>query len=1189
MIFSRIAEAPGIEPGNKPTLALITQTLRIMKITAILLFAACLQVSARGFAQGINLSERNAPLPRVLESLQRQTGYDFIYPRHLVQQAKPVSIEVKGAKLEEVLDKIFKEQPLSYKIFEKTIAIRAKEKETTENIQTPVEDTIPRVMITGRVQLQDSNSVALENVNVVNRNTQQGAITNANGVFSLMARKGDVLEFSFVGILTRRMTVNNVSNVLAVNLERDVKQEELVTVVSTGYQDIPKERATGSFEKISNELLNRSVSTNILDRLNGIVSSMNFDPNPNTQRGRSITIRGISTITANPRPLLVVDGFPYDESESFENVINNINPNDVESITVLKDAAAASIWGVRAGNGVIVITTKNGKLNQKLSIQFNSNVTAGAKPDQFYIPKISSAEHIELEKILFDRGFYNSTLNSLSRPLISQVIEILVKKRDGQLSASEAEVQIEELKKYDIRNEIDNYFQQVSINQQYAINISGGSSTNYYYGSVGFDKNRMNAKGDEYNRLTLRFNNTYRIIKNFEVNAFLAYAQSKNQNNSVQISGSPYIRVVDDIGNSLSIPKDYRQAYKDTANYPALLDWDYRPLEELKNNDRKAMSNDIRMGITAKYSFLKGFNAEIKYQHQKSQNNIEAFYSPETYFVRNLVNRYMSISRNDGKTIVYPVPNGAILTRTNSSINQWNFRGQLNFNRTWHSHGLVALAGAESRELSSNGGFITYYNYNSQNGTSQSRINYDSVYRLKPTGTGVVPSSGNAIPEVLSRNISYFVNSAYTYKEKYRLSTSARLDGTNFFGIKANQRITPLWSVGFSWDISKEIFFKIPWISFLKLRSTYGFNGNMFNSATAYPTISIVNSSSQSLINSPYAILQSTGNPELRWEKVGLLNFGIDFKNYNSRLGGSIEFYSKKGKDLIGPITIDYTTGIDSYIGNRANIKGKGIDVTLNAIIIDKIIKWQTDFLFSYNTNKVTEYSRPAKTNSDYIINGTPIIGKPLFSLYSYDWAGLDPNNGDPRAYVSDTIANYNTAYLNATPDDLIYHGSPIPTIFGSFRNSISLGQFSVSINLIYKLGYYFRRTSVNYGNAAFTAYSSGGHSDYSLRWQKSGDEKITKVPSLPNSFNDNRDKIYQYSSILVEKGDHIRVQDVRVSYNLKRFISKKQLIQNATIYAYANNLGILWRANKHSIDPDFGDQSIPYSRSITIGLTANF
>jgi hypothetical protein len=433
------------------------------------------------------------------------------------------------------------------------------------------------------------------------------------------------------------------------------------------------------------------------------------------------------------------------------------------------------------------------------------------------------------------------------------------------------------------------------------------------------------------------------------------------------------------------------------------------------------------------------------------------------------------------------------------------------------------------------------------------------------------------------------VNAAYTYKRRYTLSGSARKDESNLFGVKTNQKGVPLWSAGFAWAISQEAFYHVAWLPELKLRITKGYNGNIDKSVTAFVTARM--NANSAVYNLPTGTITNPPNPSLRWEKVDIQNIGIDFATRGRRIEGSLEYYTKRGTDLIGVSPIAPSTGISEFRGNTADIKGHGLDLVLNCINMKGPFFWKTNFLFSYVTDKVTSYKAAQDIAAAYASQQTfnPLEGRPLYSIYSFKWAGLDPQTGDPMGYLNGKPSKDYVSILSATDlSTLVYHGSATPRVFGSIRNTFSWKGVSLSCNITYKMAYYFKRRS--FVNADLISLQPMAvHADYAKRWQKPGDEKITDVPSLVYpSLLSGRDNMYQASEILVEKGDHIRLQDIQLSYDLNRQQVKKLPVQNIRFYVYASNLGILWKANDKGIDPDFVI-GLPNPRTIAVGASIDF
>lgn len=1170
-----------------------------VKWRAVSLIFMAVQSNAFAAAQdssNVSLNFTNQPIENVFIALEKQTGYTVFFSGSTLDGNTPITVKVSQVTLSNALAAVLRGKNITWTIKHKGIVL-SKKPVTAEAPAEPANaalDTVPMINVSGVVVDAKGNPIPAATVSLKGYPRGQG--TDNMGRFSFTRVPGNgTLVFSSLGYDPKQVRIAGRGEI-RVALDSAIREISAVEVVSTGYQYIPKERATGSFVQIGNETLNRSVSTNVMDRLTNVTSSLKIE----REGGSEISIRGLSTINANMKPLIVIDGFPYEEAAGADTrsiFLNNLNPNDIESVTILRDAAAASIWGARSGNGVIVITTKRGAYNKKISVQLSSSVNIFQKPRINDLPIISSRDAIEYERKAFQAGRYNSyddLFPQLKRfPVISPAMEIMLAQRRNAITPDEAQRQLDQLANHDVRDDINKYLIRDAINQQYNLNISGGSERANYYASIGYDKNLESTKGNEYNRITLRFENTYKPIKIIELNAYITYTQNKNKTNGIEFNqfiadggatAAPYTFLADKNGNALHVPfsNGYRQPYLDTASSPGLLDWHYKPLDELKYNDRTSNSNAVRFGGGVKVQILPELNAEFRGQYENTTGEFRRHSTIESYFVRNLINQFMYVDA--AGNLVYPVPMGSILNLDNSVQKTWNVRGQLNYAKNWDLHSLVGIVGIESRESKYDRTQNTLFGLNPITGTYATNMDFNTNFTKRPMGRGKIGSGGNQLFSTINRFVSYYGNLSYYLFNKYNITASARLDASNIFGVSANMRQVPLWSLGTSWDISKENFYNFNAIPHLKLRVTYGINGNVDNTATALPTF-LYQSNPNTYISEPYATMATPPNPGLTWEKIKILNAGLDYNTRNERVSGSIDFYTKKGLDLIGIIESEATTGVSSYKGNYASIKARGLDIMLNAILIKRKINISTSLLFSYNMNEVTDYDlSTAITASNYLNGSLPIKGKPLHTVYSYKWAGLDPKTGDPRGYVADTIAPFTEVLTgtNTQPEDLLYNGNATPPYFGSWINTISYKDLSLTFNITYRFGAHFRRPSINYNNLLT---SWGGHSDYALRWKSPGDELKTIIPSEPATFFDDRYSFYSQSEVLVEKSDIVRFKDIRISYNFSDLLSRSKT--SAQIYFYVNNVGVIWRANKYNLDPE-GQSFISAPRSYAVGLNLN-
>ncbi|MDF2191232.1 SusC/RagA family TonB-linked outer membrane protein [Paraflavitalea sp. CAU 1676] len=1145
-----------------------------MKLLVTILTSVCIQVSANSSAQ-ISINLRDAPLDKVFAEIEKQTTMIVLFDYKDLEGTKKVTIKLNNSSYQLVLNKALEGQSLTYEVKNgNSIRVYKISRITPDTIPSPI-NAPNRVILNGKLENAAKEPVVGATIQEKGRSTI--TISNERGEFQLPVNEKGVIIITSINYKSREIRLNGTQDLV---IQLDIKSLDLeeVKVVSTGYQDIPKERTTGSFVQINNGLLNRRVSTDVLSRLEGIASGMLFDK-ASAGNPLGITIRGKSTIYGSTQPLIVVDNYPYTGD------INSINPNDVESITLLKDAAASSIWGAFSGNGVVVITTKKGGYNKKVSIDANLNYTIVAKPDLFYSKRfLNAGDFIDVEKSLFDAGFYESDLVDPTFPVISPAVEILDQMRSGVITQEAGNAKLMELRKRDVRRDYSDYLYRAASRQQYALSASGGSDKMNYYLSLGYNKDQSEVVGNEGKRVTLSSVTSYKPVQNLEITGRIIYAESSEAKNGLTGVSSggrytnntyPYARLKDEDGNELSITKDYRASFVSENVIPELLDWTYSPLKDrrLFDNDEKNISN--RISVNLRYAIVKALSLDLSYQYQRENFQAKSNESAEQYSTRNLINSFATV--DGGSVIDFPIPKGGIVSYVNQNTVANSGRIQVSYNNNFSSSAISILGGGDFTETKVSGTKGGVYGYNPQSGASQS-VNYNTLYTLYPFGYGSYISDLNqVIPEVINKYRAFFFNGSYIYDRRYTATVSARLDQSNLFGVKTNQKQVPLWSTGLKWDIANEAFLQGSIFQKLALRITYGKNGNLNRSVTALTKARYLNGG---INNSVFLDIVSPGNPQLTWETMSSFNIGLDFNVFkHQNLSGTIEFFKREGNNLIGDRFIPSSTGFLLARGNFSSMKGSGLDITLQGRFNFGPIRYESIVMTSYATDRVTRNEG----------NTGLVVGNPVSSLYSYQWAKLD-ESGDPVGYLDGKESkDYAQIILNTSADPTLwqYSGSTAPRYFGSFRNTFQWKNVSISANIIFKAGYVFRRSSVNYGSL----YNQGvGNEDFLRRWQKTGDEVITQVPAMVYidypQFSE-RNTFYDFSGILVEKGDHIRLQDVSLTYDLPSGVSKKAGLSNVQFYIYCNNLGLLWTANKENIDPDFTDgYKTPRSASIGARLT---
>ncbi|HZW70472.1 MAG TPA: TonB-dependent receptor, partial [Hanamia sp.] len=755
--------------------------------------------------------------------------------------------------------------------------------------------------------------------------------------------------------------------------------------------------------------------------------------------------------------------------------------------------------------------------------------------------------------------------------------------------------QINAIKGIDARQQYSKYFYQPATTQQYALNLRGGSENLAWLVSGSYDKSTDNLAAT-YDKMNFRFSNTYKPAKNLQLNLDVYYTGSKSVTGKYlystvsSISGRhvPYLRFADDNGNALAVTNGFNDQYIDTAGAGKLLDWKYYPLDDYKHNKGTTHLDDIIANIGISYKILKPLEFTLQYQFQQQRSNSEYNSDLESYNTRSLINLFSQLNRTTG-IVKYIVPVGGILQVANSKEKSQNLRGQFNFSKTWGNQSVTAIAGAEVREVLNNGDGSIFYGYNADP-LSYANVDFVNYYPTFVTGNYQSVPGRFSLFATTNRFVSAYADLSYNFKQRYTLSASARKDGSNIFGVNTNDKWKPLWSSGFGWEVSKESFYHISWLPYLKVRTSYGYSGNIDLSKTALPLAGYGN---DFITNFPDAAITTLNNPDLRWEQSGQFNIGIEFNLENKWLSGSIDYYHKKGTDLYGQTPYDYTTWgrSNTIVKNVADMKGGGVDMIINTKNINRLFKWYTSLLYSYNNSKTTRYFDKTYNNLTVLLGGggfNPVIGKPLYAIAAYRWAGLD-NQGNPQGYLNgkpstDYAAIYNEAVGNGLKDgNVIFVGSAIPTSFGSVINTFQWKQFEVAVNISYKLGYYFVKPSLSYSDLLGQGI---GNKEYDARWQKPGDELTTNVPSFVYPVNSQRDAFYSGAEINVLKGDNLRLQYINISYLFPKI--DHLIFDQLRIFFNVANLGILWRANHQNIDPDYPG-GIPPSTSFSFGAHLNF
>lgn len=1147
--------------------------LRNTQLTLFLTLFFVMQLSASVYSQGtkMNISEHNQSLIEVFEQIRSKSEYTFVYDLQDVENVQNINLSKKDATLDEILYDCLENTNLSYTIVDKTVII----KRAKENQQDEQKDKKPHT-ITGTVFDEDGNPIP--GVSIVLKGTNIGVATDIQGKYTLEFQQDKVeIEYSFVGMTPQTIPYKG-QQFLNVTMQED--KQLLDEVVVTGYQTISKERATGSFDKVSSKQLDDIATSSIIDKLEGQASGVLFD------RDGNITIRGIASMNASTDPLIVMDGFPIEED------MESINPNDIESVTVLKDAAAASIWGARASNGVIVITSKKGTKKGKPQVSFYSTVSITPKPDLYSLKRASAKSFLEVEKHIADNKWDKlAAPTAPDQPPYNEGLYTYLLYNDGQINEAEKDATTNRLKDIDVRDEYSDLFLHKSIRKQYHLSVSGTNDITNYYASLSYEDNATWQKGVDNDRIISNLRMQTKISNRITFNGAVSATLRNSDNNSAPILGTlaSYQQILDTSGNYVPQPWAYsdagKAAYAKANNSP--YNWTYNAYQEYKNANNETKNIDVRLQTGLNIDLAKGLSLEGRYQYEWSNIKNQNIYNENTYYTRNEVNMY-AYQDADG-TMIYPIPKGEIRSDINSYTKAFTTRAQLNFDRSFNDnkHNVYAIGGVEFRETISEASNMTKYGYDPVS-LQYSAVNYNTDYNRAFSNTSSKITDDTNYSYVKNRYASYYGNTGYTFLDKYTITGSVRLDDSNLFGASKEYRNVPLWSIGANWHLYKENFMNTDFINRLTLRATYGTGGNIDKTTSPYLTASVTKDWQN---QHQFAYISNPKNPNLRWEKTKTANIGIDYAVWNNRISGSIEYYNRKSIDLLGNVSINALYGFSSAKMNFAEMSNKGFDFSVNVNILNKAVHWNAIGTLSYNKNNVEKVELSNETVSGALF-GYAREDKPLYHLYSYNWAGLS-DKGMPQIYnEKGKIIDHNTPMESI--DGLKYEGTLTPKYYGSLRNIISYKDLQLSMLITYKLGHKFRAKSIDYYNVKNGNSLKYVHSDIDKRWRQPGDEKNTNIAVLPNDLNTLGgywEQYIYYGSQLVKDASHIRFTNIALSYNLPKTWCKSIGLNIINLGVQVRNFGVI-TFNNDNIDPENIITTTGYGKNrpeFTFSLKATF
>lgn len=912
-----------------------------------------------------------------------------------------------------------------------------------------------------KVIVVDADRNPLPGATVIVSGKAQGVVADDRGEVSLWVDRNTQIEFRYVGMKSLFMKVTKpVSGYITLEDE----MSELDQVVVTGYQRTTKRRTTGSLATLTAKDLKGAPTANLDMLMQGKVAGMDVKAvSGRPGESAKIRIRGTNTITGNAEPLWVVDGVPLqrdipsietsqikagDFNDIFTNGIAGINPNDIESITILKDASAAAIYGSRAAGGVIVVTTKRGKTG-KMQINYSTNVSVVTSPPRD-ANLMNAKEKLAWEQDLWDEFSAKKFTEGDNYPVIGAVG--MIRSGYGQYADMNREQQDAEIAA--LGGHSTDWFQELfqnSVSQSHYLSLSGGSEKNSYYVSLGYSKNNGLVKKTDYDRYNVSAKIDMKPNKRVKLafTADMAIQHSNSPSLSVDpfkyaYFANPYEKVYNEDG-SYAADNTYYNLTHANGSYDVKLPKDgYNIFREI--NETSSETKNISASLIANLSvnILDNFIFEGLASYGYVSNMSDNINSKNTYTA--WIDRPF---KDDNTERVY----GSI-TQTSAYNTNYNLRGQLHYFNTFaEDHYISALLGTEIRGQYAKSIYEKRYGYDPVTGNSAMptypsdiKLEYADILSYAAIMDGL---SGQSITE--DAFASFYFSLDYVFKQRYILSLTGRTDGSNNFGSK--EQFNPTGSLGLSWNVDQESFMQAlkPVVSSLSLRAAFGYTGNINKSV--YPQLVMDYNTSFRRTDTDYyrmGYLRNAPNPHLRWEKTRDMKLSVDIGFLNDRFRLQGELYDRRTRDAVTSVYVPYTTGFGTQSYNTSELLNQGVEITLNANVL-KTRSWSVSVSanMAYNRNKLLKYD----VHSGFNAWGTNHVGYPLGSIISGKVQGIDKKLGI-YTYEARPDAIFTTAADRRDEFNYsFYLGTSNAPINGGYSISVSYKNINLSLGGSYSLG----------------------------------------------------------------------------------------------------------------------------------------
>lgn len=1166
-----------------------------MAVLLLLITPALVTAAPKG---KVTLKLRNVPMIEALEKFEELTDYKLSFPHDEVLPYR-VTCDIKDKPVRDALREIFKSTQLTFEIDREFITIYA-----SKRTDRPL--TLKRSSI-AMGEVLDQSGHPLVGVTVMTPGGKNGTMTDADGKFTLPLPAGDPGELILTYVGMKKTNARWTGMPLHIVMHDD--ETILEDVVVTGYQTIDRRKLTSAVSSVKMDDIFRPDATSIDGMLEGRIPDLMFTSNSGeVGTVPRLRIRGTSTLIGNREPLWVVDGVVVQDPVNVSpeelnnpdyinrigNAISGINPQDIDRIDVLKDASATALYGAKAANGVIVITTKKGH-EGKTTVRYSGQVSYKLRPrySDRKIDLMNSQERIAFSRDLFNSGYrYSQYANMIGyEGLLKQYY-------NGDIDFATFASRTKALEStntdwFDILTED-------AVSTSHTASISGGGSGLRYYASLGYTDDKD----------VIRGNGNKRYTASMKLDASLSRIFSVQLNFMGNIANRDY--VMEEIN-----PLDY--AYNRSRAIPAYTEdgdlyyykkgatpttsYNYNVLNEIANSSNSQKSQSLNVSAVINARFNDWLKASVIGNIQSAYTDMEQWWGEKTHHAAVLRTSEYGVNPPSGDKSQSELPFGGELTTNNVRNTSYMLRAQVDINKyigSGNNHNISASAGLELNSTRYNGEISVERGYYKNRGKQFSSIQLaDYPYYSRWMETNLPTITDNR-----TNLISIYGTISYNFRNLVTINANTRIDGSNKFGDRSNEKLLPIWSVSGNYNISEHPFLQKEWIDFLMIKASYGYQGNMLEGQS--PQMIVQQKPMDPLYGELVSNLKVYPNPNLRWEKTSSTNVGMEFSLFSRRLQFEGSWFHKKTSDAFLNKDISSVNGVTQYVVNSGDITNYGYSLAITAVPVRiHEFNWILSTSVSKIFNKVkTLPGQEQYELQDFLSGNVLIAGQPVGTFFSYRFMGLDPADGSP---LFDTMEDRQDELIGLSKYQfytsiLEKSGNREPTVSGSVNNTFTYRNWRLNVLLNYSLGSKVRLFRL-YGDSFDPA--NNVNREFVNHWRYPGDEKITDIPAPGNvyfpwsTWNSNFPSVgtsswemYNYGNQRVVSGNYLKMAMASLTYEFPTTLISNWKLSRLALTLTGNNLFTLCSSRLRGQTPQqggFSEVQLTDRPSFTMGVEVSF